>query len=58
VLLIFHELLFLLLLLPSFLSLTELLFRGGQRRKIQMDITQLRLSYFLLLFLLSFFDKF
>jgi hypothetical protein len=59
VLLIFHEFLFLLLLLPSFLSLTELLFRGGQRSKIQMDILQLRLRYFLLLlFLLSFFNKF
>jgi hypothetical protein len=60
VLLIFHEFLFLLLILPSFLSLTELLFSGGQRGKIQMDILQLRLRYFLLLLLLllSFFDKF
>jgi hypothetical protein len=39
--------------------MTELLFRGGQRGKIQMDILQLRLRYFLLLlFLLSFFNKF
>jgi hypothetical protein len=59
VFLIFHEFLFLLLLLPSFLSLAELLFRGGQRSKIQMDILQFRFRYFLLLFLLlSFFNKF
>jgi hypothetical protein len=58
VLLIFHEFLFLLL-LPSFLSMIELLFSGGQRGKIQMDILQLRLRYFLLLLLLlSFFNKF
>jgi hypothetical protein len=56
VLLIFHEFLFLfLLLLPSFLSMTELLFRGGKRGKVQMDI----LRYFLLLLLLlTFFNKF